>query len=466
MNRRLKIRDITRSKNKQKKSHWENQIGAKSASSNRSRVGVHPATFQSVAGYKADARRKHPLLPGADPSGSTYNSYCMRRFVTSLNILLALVFVAPSFGQSVRNANTVGGKVRVGPSQTSRPTLRAPETISPVFIGEKGASPLVKAEILSNLFDTTENTYVTRADGMRVDTFQNAQNETIIDTLYVTGMAETFTSSLKNPYIDSIHIPLGIISVPTANTLSARVMRVYDGQTRAGNYLPFLDFSQAALATATVAGSTLEQGVWQEITFNFLHHRLGTTAANKRFAVWVDRGGTDPFEDSVLFPVEADVADYLTGSSFSIDTTLYHTYLMFRDWYQGYVSQQFWTNIQTANDPSQAFFGDLVMTAYLDDPTAGVADGDNAPMRLDQSYPNPATADGKTNIHFNVQGAREITLKLYNSLGQEISTLLAGPQAAGPHNVNLNVESLPNGTYYYKLQSGDFVATRSMIVNR
>lgn len=392
----------------------------------------------------------------------------MRRFVTSLNILLALILVAPSFGQSVRSS-VIGSKAQASAKQISRPTLRAPETVSPVFIGEKGVSPLAspKPEVLSNLFDTTDNWYQYSARGERIDTFQNQAGETIIDTLYVMGMAETFTSSLVRPYVDSVRMPLGILGpFPPNNQITARIMRVLDQPSKAGNVLPWPDWSQTALATAAVAGSSLAENTWNDVTFNFKHRSLGTSTANKRFAIYVDRGGTDPYEDSVLFMIEADVADYLTGSSFVIDTELYRTYIEFRDWYQGYVTQQYWTNIQTAADPSQAFFGNLVMTVYLDDPTGlGVADGDNAPTRLDQNYPNPATADGKTNIRFNLQGAREVSLKLYNELGQEISTLLTGTQAAGPHNVNLNVSTLPNGTYFYKLQSGDFVSTRSMIVH-
>lgn len=392
----------------------------------------------------------------------------MRRIVTVLSVLL-LAFTAPSFGQSVQNKGLVGSRVKSSNiGKIARPVLRAPETISPIFIGEKGASALAKFEVLTNLLDTTENTYVYRAQGENIDTFQNTGGETIIDTLYVMGMAESFTSALNRPYIDSVHIPLGIISVPAQNLITARVVRIADGQTRAGNFLPFVDFSQAAIVMDTVSGARLEQGVWNEVTFNF-HHRtlsvVNTKPYLRRFGVWVDRGGADPYEDSVLFMLESDVSDYLTGSQFSIDTELSRTYLMWRDWYQNYVSQQFWTNIQTADDPTQAFFGNMVMTVYLDDPNAGIADGNNAPMRLDQNYPNPATDDGKTNIRFNLQGSREVVLKLYNELGNEISTLVSGPMAAGPHNVNLNVNNLPNGTYFYKLQSGDFVATRSMIVH-
>jgi len=55
-------------------------------------------------------------------------------------------------------------------------------------------------------------------------------------------------------------------------------------------------------------------------------------------------------------------------------------------------------------------------------------------------------------------------LKVYNILGQRVATLIDGNQKAGYKTVRWDASSLSSGLYFYRLEAGDFVQTRKMVV--
>lgn len=83
---------------------------------------------------------------------------------------------------------------------------------------------------------------------------------------------------------------------------------------------------------------------------------------------------------------------------------------------------------------------------------------------LDQNYPNPFNPS--TAIRYSLPQAREVTLKIYSLAGQELATLVHQQQAAGKHSIQWHAERLPSGVYMYRLQAGDFVETKKMILLR
>ena len=82
---------------------------------------------------------------------------------------------------------------------------------------------------------------------------------------------------------------------------------------------------------------------------------------------------------------------------------------------------------------------------------------------LDQNYPNPFNPS--TRIAFSIPNNANVTLKVYDILGTEVAELISNEQkAAGRYEVNFDASRLASGTYIYKLQAGDFVQTRKMIL--
>jgi hypothetical protein len=81
---------------------------------------------------------------------------------------------------------------------------------------------------------------------------------------------------------------------------------------------------------------------------------------------------------------------------------------------------------------------------------------------LDQNYPNPFNPS--TTISFDLPTGDHTSLKVFNLLGQEVSTLVSGLLPAGSHTVVFDATGLSSGMYFYRLESGTFLATRRMMV--
>jgi len=81
---------------------------------------------------------------------------------------------------------------------------------------------------------------------------------------------------------------------------------------------------------------------------------------------------------------------------------------------------------------------------------------------LEQNYPNPFNPS--TMISFTLQANQFITLKVFNTLGEEVSTLVNGNLTQGTHSINFNANGLSSGFYIYKLESGNLVQVRKMML--
>ena len=84
---------------------------------------------------------------------------------------------------------------------------------------------------------------------------------------------------------------------------------------------------------------------------------------------------------------------------------------------------------------------------------------------VDQNYPNPFNPS--TQIKYHLSTPDVVTLKVYNSIGQEVATLVNGEQNAGTHTAAWNAANIASGTYYYSLiVGGELVATKKMMLVR
>jgi len=81
---------------------------------------------------------------------------------------------------------------------------------------------------------------------------------------------------------------------------------------------------------------------------------------------------------------------------------------------------------------------------------------------LTWNYPNPFNSS--TTIHYTLPYDLNVTLKVFDSQGKEVSELVNGLQSSGTHSVTLNADGLMNGIYYYRLQAGTFSATKKLIL--
>jgi WD40 repeat protein len=90
-------------------------------------------------------------------------------------------------------------------------------------------------------------------------------------------------------------------------------------------------------------------------------------------------------------------------------------------------------------------------------PNLGVSD-----FTLSQNYPNPFNPS--TTIEFSIPQTRFVTLKIYNTLGDEMATLVAANFSAGRHQVVWNANDIAGGIYFYRLQAGGLVQAQKLVV--
>ncbi len=81
---------------------------------------------------------------------------------------------------------------------------------------------------------------------------------------------------------------------------------------------------------------------------------------------------------------------------------------------------------------------------------------------LFQNYPNPFNPN--TNIKFSIKENSVVKLKVYNTLGGEVSVLVNEVLKSGTYEVTFYAENLPSGVYYYRLESGEFTDTKRMVI--
>ena len=67
-----------------------------------------------------------------------------------------------------------------------------------------------------------------------------------------------------------------------------------------------------------------------------------------------------------------------------------------------------------------------------------------------------------TTIKFAIPQSSEVTLKVYNALGQEVSTLINQFMESGLYTVNFDASNLNSGIYFYKLDAGQYSDVRKM----
>ena len=83
---------------------------------------------------------------------------------------------------------------------------------------------------------------------------------------------------------------------------------------------------------------------------------------------------------------------------------------------------------------------------------------------IEQNYPNPFNPT--TMIKFDLPKTSEVTLKIFNILGEEVVTLVSDRLSTGSYSYEWDASNLASGVYLYRLQAGDYIETRKMVLMR
>ena len=204
-----------------------------------------------------------------------------------------------------------------------------------------------------------------------------------------------------------------------------------------------------------------------------MHSAYGTS----RFFVYHDSVGTSP-----LFSYMEQ--DYIEGVRYYYLSGIEPWYFRIT-WTTGtppyYPESWFWLNYQesvmalTYEDwnHTQAFNFDVTANAilhgiadYLDIETTNVVNNHTieSEFNLFQNYPNPFNP--RTNIQFSIPNTEFVTLKIFNSLGQEVTTLVSKKLTPGEYKYTWDASHLTSGMYFYKLETESKSSTKKMILLR
>lgn len=83
-------------------------------------------------------------------------------------------------------------------------------------------------------------------------------------------------------------------------------------------------------------------------------------------------------------------------------------------------------------------------------------------FKLEQNYPNPFNPI--TLINYQLPMINDVELSIYNLLGQKVATLLSEKQNAGYHQVEWDASGFASGIYYYRIEAGDYLEMKKMVL--
>jgi hypothetical protein len=81
---------------------------------------------------------------------------------------------------------------------------------------------------------------------------------------------------------------------------------------------------------------------------------------------------------------------------------------------------------------------------------------------LAQNYPNPFNSTSI--IKYSIPKSSQVSLKIFNTLGEEIEALVKEEKPIGTYELNWNAANLPSGVYFYQLRAGDYTSVKKMIL--
>jgi hypothetical protein len=197
--------------------------------------------------------------------------------------------------------------------------------------------------------------------------------------------------------------------------------------------------------------------------------RFVPTNDNWKITFWAT-GGSTSFADSMQ--VWLSLIDSLPNSFTDyIGTCAWPTGSTYGNWTQytfnvppGYVGINLWVGFRYYMDCAVDGYFVYLDDVEISDPTSVTQVGNNLPEKfaLGQNYPNPFNPS--TKIRFDIAKNSNVSLVIYNSLGQQVKSLVNEFKTAGYYEAEFAAGDLPSGTYFYRLTTDNFVETKKMLL--
>ncbi len=88
----------------------------------------------------------------------------------------------------------------------------------------------------------------------------------------------------------------------------------------------------------------------------------------------------------------------------------------------------------------------------------------NIPLEfsLSQNYPNPFNP--VTTIKYSIAAPVQVTLKIFNAIGEEVAVLINETKNPGSYSIDFNADQFSSGVYFYKLEAGEFTSIKKLML--
>jgi len=210
----------------------------------------------------------------------------------------------------------------------------------------------------------------------------------------------------------------------------------------------------------TVSGATTQSDAW-------LITPMVTPLVNHQLRFWAS-GGSTSYLDSLQIWVNGDSLPGLTGVLLgSIIWPVGSTYGQFTEYiYDLSVAAgvDVWIGFRYFQDCAVDGFFVWLDDVYVGGPLSVNQTSTVVPDRftLSQNYPNPFNP--ATTIEFALPTSQHATLKVFNAMGEEVTTLVDEALTPGTYTSHWDASGLASGMYFYRLQATDFVQTRKLLL--
>jgi len=283
--------------------------------------------------------------------------------------------------------------------------------------------------------------------------------------LYTTAFAHDLAVDMYgNPHIS---VTIGVASTDTPYSIIA------SGGFGATFHIYSLDQGETWIARYITHNKTF-RGTWGEISEDSRSQISITQDGSKLFFSWLD---TD-FEgvtDNIMPDIWCQGWDLET----QMFTDVFNVTFLSEGWLEAYMGTASYYVFESGNDYIVPFVyqtivgGDPIQPVvfkYIADFTlnedlfvnVGIDEPKSNTFAVSQNYPNPVS--GQTQFVVELDARTQVSVELFNIMGQKIYTDNKGMLNNGRHLVQLDMSSFAPGLYFYTVKAGDQLVTRKMIV--
>ncbi len=243
-----------------------------------------------------------------------------------------------------------------------------------------------------------------------------------------------------------------------------------------GDFWKYRDWNQVTssiYAKTVIKDTTINGKIYKQVLNLGLNYTQGSKSYQRMDSNIVYAYNQQKSKDDTLFIFSACVGDTNFSTNFSVwrldnkSETILH-YFMYPD--VVFYSKDFSRGIGYTGGTIEfggtslvgavingVVYGDTTLTGIEEEKAEVITD-----YKLFQNYPNPFNPT--TTIKYQIVSPSFVTLKIYDVLGKEIKTLVNQYQNAGRYNVTFNANKFASGIYIYVLKSGNYLASKKLIL--